>query len=214
VADAFIVHEPCVGLHGAIYWRQGVPEAEGLLGRLHVQYPSRPILGTVGFDFPWKNYTLLAQLTAKYGWGLQICVPEITKERQAELEAINPWTQFALNLPTREVIATLAECDATAFLYVCANSGTSAAIRLGIAARKPLIAFSTCRQFRDLLLDPFGSVAISWATTVEEVEIRLRTTNLSRFDTCVTALAEQDSWRHLGRQYANLYRVMATGGRV
>ena len=36
------------------------------------------------------------------------------------------------------MVAALSVCTATAFLYECHNSGTSGAIRLGIAALKPV----------------------------------------------------------------------------
>ncbi len=52
----------------------------------------------------------------------------------------------------RSVVAWLTACDATAFLYLNANTGTSGAIRMGIAARRPMLATDpdVCRQFRDL----------------------------------------------------------------
>lgn len=205
LADAFVVHEPCLGLEKAIYWRMGIP-AFPLDVHFLAPNPARPVLGTIGFDFGWKSWERLADVTARNGWALSIFTPAMTPEHYAELTAINPHTSVHIGISTDKAIRGLHDCDATAFTNVCGNSGQSAAILVGLAARKPLIAFETCRQYRALLADDLGNRAITWCNSFEEVAVSLTTVNLGRFDTGIVALAEQESWGHLGQKYAHLFR--------
>lgn len=212
VADAFVVHEPCEDLPGAIYWRQGIPAA-GKRGTAPRESPV-PWLGTVGFPFPWKNYDLLAEATAIAGWGLLLLAPTATREDVDRWRALNPqiivYPEF---LPAWEVVYRLGECDATAFLYNCHNTGTSGAIRQGIAARKPVIASrfdeycTSGRQFRDLALDNLAQRVITWINPdLQQVVDALVTTRIAPLDAGIVALAEQDSWAKLGHKYAQLMR--------
>lgn len=188
VADAFVVHEPCKDLPKAHYWRQGIPGRQLPYAYLETR---RPIVGTVGFDFPWKNFSLLAEAAALAGWSHEI---------------IGGTDQF---LPREDVVARLSGCDATAFLYNCHNTGTSGAIRQGIAARKPVIAsrFPFGRQFRDLQEDDLGNRVITWVEpTLEQVVEALSRVKIAPLDAGMVRLAERDSWARLGQKYAQLYR--------
>lgn len=236
VASSVIVHEPVEGLK-AIYWRQGVPAAatapadyggrstffmgdawqdgEGpgtqLLHRPNWKaFPQQPVLGSVGFNFPWKNFDKLAQITGEEGWALVLLSNNATEEDEQRWRALNSSILVVRKfLPQNQVINYLAGCDATAFMYECANTGTSAAIRQGIAARKPVIALSTCRQFRDL----WGQQAITWVEGWASLRGVLRgNTRLplqtGRIDLEVAALAHQESWTALGENYAQLYHML------
>lgn len=202
-ADAFIVHEPVADLPDAIYWRQGIPEPE----EPKLNCNARPVVGTCGFDFPWKNYELLAKSSFEAGWAVLFVGGNITEERQRVLEDCNPHVQFIQGfVDRREIVAYLAACDATAFLYLCANTGTSAAIRLGIAARRPMLATSpaACRQFRDLKGLKSG---ITWLDDLSPWNVTAQLGWLTiAHDHRMHRLAEQDSWRRLGGKYAQLYR--------
>jgi hypothetical protein len=201
-ADAFIVHEPCQGLEKAIYWRMGVPVYEG--APFYAGYNlSRPVLGTVGFDFGWKNYDRLAEITAEIGWAFSIVAPEMSEARQAQLRAKNYFTEFHLGIEDPGPIAYLRGCDATAFMYTCGNSGQSAAILQGIAARKPVYALDTCRQFRALRRDGWG---IRWTGSFEELRERLLLDPIPRLDPQIVRLADQESWTRLGHKHAALYQ--------
>jgi hypothetical protein len=217
VADLFIIHEPAEDLPGAIYLRQGVPAAPGghqpyfpsvLKFRA---YHGQPTVGSLGFPFPWKNYDLLAEASFLAGWALILLAPNATPEQIAGWRSRNPHSFIESGFTERrEAVATLAACDATAFLYANANTGTSAAIRQGIAARKPVIATSAggCRQFRDLYLDPVGREAIMWMSslTVEGVAANLMAVTPAPFDAPTVRLAHQDRWALRGQQIAALLR--------
>jgi hypothetical protein len=207
VADAFIVHEPCQGLEKAIYWRMGVPVYEG--APFYAGWrQSRPVLGTVGFDFGWKNYDRLAEITAEIGWALTIVAPEMSEARQEQLWEKNPHTEFHLGTEDPMPIAYLRGCDATAFMYTCGNSGQSAAILQGIAARKPVYALRTCRQFRSLYPIVQGDQwqVIHWVDSFENLRERLIGDSLVRLDPRVVRLADQESWTRLGHKHAALYQ--------
>lgn len=216
---AMVVHEPCdLQSHPKVhYWRQAVPErscrdaAEPFNNKLDGW---RPTLGTLGFDFPWKNYDLLAQVTNELGWNLRI-VGQVSNDRRAELSALNPRIHFDGFVDPNYAVAALEQCDANAFLYSCANSGTSGAIRLGIAAGRPLIATDGCRQFRDL-----GALAVSgiyWApATAEELGMFLINSvgvcsGPHGYEMDVVHFAHQERWPLLGEKYAALYREAANG---
>lgn len=236
-ASSVVVHEPVAGLK-AIYWRQGVPAPAQLPanyaldpftwldghGMLHdarmghpdrwKAYPQQPVLGTVGFDFPWKNFDRLCQLTREIGWAIVILSNNATPEREAQWKAMNPDSLIIREyLPTPVLVNYLAGCDATAFPYECANTGTSGAIRLGIAALKPVLAFKGCRQFRDLV--EHGDQLL-WCEDWDHLR-HLLSLCLSHkgSDPDTFEAAHRDSWTTLGASYSRLYRMLTrTGGSV
>ena len=210
-ADATVVHEPCDDLpeEKVHYWRMGVPGWQ----RAQEIYPrdARPVLGTIGFPFGWKCQSTLIEIAAAAGWTSLLIAPGASVEQVQAWLAIDPeMTVCADFLPRHEAISLLAGCDATAFLYAGANTGQSGAICLGIAARKPVLAFATNRQFRALYDDPLGRQTIRWCQDFEDVARGLRLVPLQRCDPGMVALAEQDSWARLGADYATLYRALAS----
>ncbi len=210
-ADVAIVHEPCEDLTGEIYyWRMGVPgwaNPRAYDRSLNSWCGRRPILGTVGFPFPWKNFDELARVTRLNDWAFLV-VGEVGAADRMRLEAINPHSSFTGWQHRIEVEKYLSGCDATAFCYTCANTGQSGAVLQGIAARKPVLAFSprVCRQFRALYTDELGNEAIWWADSFREISQDLRRLALGHVDPGIVALAEQESWEHLGAKYADLFR--------
>jgi hypothetical protein len=220
-ANAFIVHEPCYGLQeipSVIYWRMGVPswrspyhfgEGSGATLGVFKGWRDQPVLGTVGFPFPWKNYERLCDVTREAGWALLLIAPGATAEQMANWRARQPdLCVIARFEPRAEVVSLLAGCDATAFCYTCANSGQSGAVLQGIAARKPVFALHTCRQNRALYLDDLGRAAICWSETFEQFRWQVMRTPIARVYAPSVALAEQDSWAKLGQKYAQLYRTL------
>ena len=225
---AMVVHEPCdlEEFPKVHYWRQACPERSccAPLPFNNQLEGWRPTLGTLGFDFPWKNYDRLARVTGELGWNLRI-VGQVTEERQAVLRELNPRIHFDGYVPTHMAVANLESCDATAFLYDCANSGTSAAIRLGIAAGRPLIATAGCRQFRDLrALDQAPAAeeprltGITWIEpTAKALDYVLSGWTMSMlpkyrgYDPALIALAHRERWPLLGAKYAALYAEAIRG---
>lgn len=206
VADAFVIHEPAEDLPKARYIRMGVPD---WTGAYQFDTKRRPMLGTIGFPFGWKNYDALARITAECGWDLLLLAPTATKKQEADWKALNPRVSVSTTFLPRELaIEWLAGCDATAFAYVCHNGGQSAAILQGIAARKPVIALKTCRQFRSLYEDPIGRATIRWAETFDDIAAHLRNVRIQRVDPGIVALAEQESWTRVGQKYIDLYREL------
>lgn len=212
--DAMVVHEPFddLPIEKVHYWRMGVPAWSGAWA--FDQSPGswaqgRPILGSIGFPFPWKNYDELARVTHAQGWALLLIAPGATPEQVQVWTALNPCLKVLTTFPQRAVAgAYLGGCDATAFCYTCANTGQSAAIYQGIAARKPLLAFRSCRQFRALYEDPLARQQITWCDSFAEVERLLRVLPIERVNPGMLALAEQESWRIRGYQYAGLFRSL------
>ena len=214
-----VIHEPVahpvVGdaiLGGKLhYWRQGVPDPP-IDGQVH--NTRVPLLGTIGFPFPWKNYDLLVAATREAGWGLEVISPTVPDGWDVDhaggtirlRDPLFDHVRLRLDATDGVAIEGLGACDATAFLYTCANSGTSGAIRFGLAVGKPLLANPDCRQFRDLLTDD-GAVGITWtAPTYEAVVQTLRTLTLQRLAPGICYLRHRDSWRQLAPKYAGLYR--------
>src|SRR5262245_44061033 len=160
IASAVVVHDPVADVTTAHAWRQGVPagaqmpatykrqlgfagwmDGKGMLyERPWKASDQQPVLGTMGFNFPWKNYDRLADETAVAGWALVICCTNATEEDATRWKEKNPYTLVVPGyLDTPTIVNYLAGCDATAFMYECQNNGTSGAVRMGLAARKPVI---------------------------------------------------------------------------
>lgn len=210
IADAFIVHEPVEDLPGAIHWRHGVPAVQ-LPSRIYDRN-ERPIIGSAGFNFGWKNYDLLCEAAALVGWRVLLIGPNFTF---ADVKRWQQWqptvvTPVLNEMPTqKEVVAYLSACDATAFLHNNANTGVSGSVRFGIAARKPCLLMDDCRQFRDLMFDPGLRECFSWTKyhteTIAEDIARLPSV---RFDHGLCAVAERDSYVYVGEKYAALFKEM------
>lgn len=195
VANHVVIHEPMqLTSHGPwTYLRQPIPTAT-LSPMQHLPLT----VGSVGFDFPWKNFPVLRDTADRAGWRVDIFGGD------------NDWVQ-------RDVaIARLAGCHATAFLYQTGNSGTSAAIRLGLATRRPVIAFP-CRQFRDLCEadEPEVRDAVLWVRSEEELLTTLERLAKDAGGWCVISdrvawLAKHDSWANGSEVYYQIYeRVLS-----
>lgn len=201
-ADAFIVHEPCLDLQRALFWRMGIPATRGD-GLETSMGDERLVLGTLGFDFPWKNFDRLAEITAEVGWGLLVVTPQMAEDHQLALKSRNPWTEILTGADSEAALLYLRGCDATAVMYTCGNSGQSGAITNCIAARKPVYALETCRQFRAY---QWTNEKLRWVQSFEQLRERLVEDQFPRLDPFMVDLAERDSWTKLGAKYAQLYR--------
>lgn len=216
LADAFVVHEPCEGLPRQILIRQGIPAAASLrlweLDKGHWrQYPDQPVLGTAGFNFPWKLYDELAVTTAAAGWAFLLCANNATDADEKRWKQANPHTRVVRGFqPTEAIVSALAACDATAVMYRCANSGTSGAIRLCLAARKPLFV-SPCRQWNDLKraeAEEWGVSVLREVADCTALIPALTQCPIQRVDPAVVFAAAKDSWVNQGRRYAEIFRSL------
>lgn len=209
-ADALIIHEPVEGLDGAnVYFlRQGVTRRVDVFPVIS-EGCSRPIVGSCGFPFPWKGFDALARASAAADWALLLLVPQATVEDRERWQALNPNCEIIPQwLPREEIVQRLSQCQATAWLYSGGGSGTSGAIRLGLAARRPLIAYRN-RQFRDLAQE-----RLLWANDEEGVYWHLtllRDFDVSKRDEAiryVSEIADRDSWANVARKYLEIYKSL------
>lgn len=207
-ADALVVHELVEGLK-AFYLRQPVPDCTP------APMVHEPVLGLVGFAFPWKGFETAIQAARIAGWNVQLFSNDITPEKAEALQALHPGGLEIVPgwLPTEVLVHLLSLCRATAFLYSTGNSGTSGAIRLGFAARRPVIATTGCRQFRDLRDIPWLADAIRWtdgsATAVADAlqDLACMPTYYRRQTELVVEAAKLESWGYGGHAYWAIYQV-------
>lgn len=144
--DRVVVHEQTT--EGFEHVPMGLPEVQ-----LEEQVIENRI-GTAGFPFPWKGFHQVAQAAKKLDMGCLVVAPKsdhcdtdvmehFVRDAQPDTEYIKDW------LLQEDVIRKLAKCKVNVFAYDGANSGISGAVRMGLAARRPLVV-TRCRQFRDL----------------------------------------------------------------
>ena len=168
-SDVTILHEPTndLPLEKIRYWRMGVPAAclnpyhfdardnwlggDGKPDLFFKSYRNQPVVGSIGFPYPWKCFDQLVETAASVGWGVMLIAPHATDAQVTAWKAMCPDIYVRTDFVPQDIaLKLLSACDATAFTYVCHNAGQSGAILQGIATRKPVIAFHTCRQFRSL----------------------------------------------------------------
>jgi len=213
VADAFVVHEPVEDLAGALYWRMGISELplNSIRPVGFKQWAEQPVLGTIGFPFGWKVQIEAAKIAARAGWAFLCICPTADDSYVSALREANRHSYIRTDfVEHEEALSLLSGCDATSFCYVTNGAGQSGAITLGIAARKPTFALSTCRQMRSWYLDPLGRQAIRWCETFEEFYAGLiRVPLTTRSDALTVALAEQNGWSRWGERITALLKDRA-----
>lgn len=213
-SDYFVLHEPFDDLpsNGA-YIRQGVPDWQDPFWRFQtlrnqmvrdgLWWGEQPVVGSVGLSLGYRNLDVLCQAAAIAGWGTLLLTPKATEDDEFRWKELNPATAVIRDFIARgDVVSYLAGCDATAFLLVTNNAGTSGSVRQGLAARKPLLALKT-RQLRDLENDKM----IRWQDDGSPLGIAVALSRLpAGQDRGIVYLAERDSWRNAGEQYAAILR--------
>jgi len=224
-ADLLIIHEKVEGLEGPRVWqmRQPIPEAppavksgEAWLRRLKgIQW--KHYVGSVGFNLLHKGFPTLVDGARRAGWGCRLIVPGITVEEAEDLQRIHPEGLELMTgwRPRGHVIAALATCDMLGFPYVTGGSGTSGALRLGIAARRPVFTSpkGVNRQTLDLPED-------HWVMRVDPspqgIEEALRgwadpKREFDRWANEAGILAEMDGWEPMGWELARRYVGLVRG---
>ncbi len=230
MANYLVVHEPVEGLVAGGALMRGDFRRRGLGGGPVVKFLRQPVpayletvppeprtLGLFGFDFPWKGFEVAIQAAKKLGWRVKVISPNLTSVRIVELDTLYPGGLdiFFGWLDTATVVRVLSGCWATAFPYATGNSGTSGAVRLGIAAKRPLLLSppEVCRQFRDLSLSWDAGRLVTWVPPVVEAiaaELKLLEDNdLWKVATeAVMRLASLDSWDRAVWTYIVMYNTL------
>lgn len=153
-----VVHEKAPD--GSIFIPMGVPEVD-LSNELQVGTFFMRI-GTVGFPFPWKSLPEVAAACKILGLACSIIAPETchANTHAVEQQVKSQWHLVDYDKswqPFDAVVKKLNQNAVNVFAYNTAGRGpyidvgTSSAVRMGLAARRPVVVTRTCRQFRDLL---------------------------------------------------------------
>jgi glycosyltransferase involved in cell wall biosynthesis len=192
-------------------------------GFIHIPQPviSSPVLNdfanykyavTAGFPLPWKGFELLAQATSilvkkEVLAGARFIGPRnphcdtfsvmnTVKHFLPEADYITEWYEQS------EVIRLMQECPVSVFPYADCKPGISSAVRLGLAARRPIV-LSRCRQFRDLF---------DYEDEIEFVDGTLSPESLARAITKALEsgkypkrVLEDMSWTKAAQMYKDIY---------
>lgn len=200
LCDAVVVHEETTD--GFWHIPHGVPEFS--------RWPSsyKKCLGMAGFPFNWKGFHPAAQAAAMVGLGFKAIMPrsdhvdvepmvKVVKETVPDAEIITDY------LPEHEVIRQLAECMIVAFPYMGGATGISGAVRMGIAAQRPLVV-TRDRQFRDLFKyeDEIYFVQDSLAETVKQAYNDFE----MGCESIPCKVYEETRWSKVGEMYVDVYR--------
>lgn len=144
--DKVVVHEPT---NGFVHIPHGIPEVK--------LDPYRAIfnrLGIAGFPFNWKGFHPAAKVAAALKMDYMAIMPRSPHADTAPMEqairnevphanVITDW------LPEESVIKLLASNVVNTFPYRGDNAGISGAVRMGLAAQRPIV-LTRDRQFNDL----------------------------------------------------------------
>jgi hypothetical protein len=167
-------------------------------------------IGTAGFPFNWKGFHPLAIACQRFGFQFRCIMPEsrhvdIEPMRKVILEA-NPSAEIITDwLPEREVIQKLHDCHVNVFAYEGGNLGISGAVRLGIAAKRPLV-ISKCRQFRDLIEDYSDEVIILEEYSVEGIIAAIGKAIGSK--RIPDRIIRDMNWKVVGEKYVQVFKEL------
>lgn len=147
--DAVVVHQKTVDgfIHIPVgIWDMPLP-----------QQPITDFIGVVGFPFDYKNYPVAARVARTCGARLLAFLPEAVhgdvRKVVGEIQRYCPNASIRTDfVPQAEIIQAFSQCLFTMFPYSHTGSGIGGSVRLGIAARRPVVISNVVR-FGDLLED-------------------------------------------------------------
>ncbi|MDE2101318.1 MAG: hypothetical protein KGL39_28990 [Patescibacteria group bacterium] len=169
----------------------------------------RDVAGEAGFPMSHKGFWTTAKAAQVCGLGMLAVMP---RSRHADadgmanalFEANTIGVEAVLDyLPEDAVARRLAECRVVCFPYHGAPGGISGAVRMGLAARRPLV-ITECRQFRDLLEGYRDEVFVAASTSVGDVAEKVREA-MNDSARVPSRMVEDMSWHRCGKMYADLY---------
>ena len=156
-ADVVVGHEE-MEFEGTGVRYQSIPHGIVEVEELPAIYPT-PCIGTAGFPFPWKRFDVVAEAAKKFNTRCRMIAPRSDQlDTDLFMEGIaghiGPLANIYRSwLPAQQVVSMLAECWANIFWFTSYSPedqlGQSGSVRLGIAARRPVI-ISTHRKLRTL----------------------------------------------------------------
>jgi glycosyltransferase involved in cell wall biosynthesis len=165
------------------------------------------LVGTVGFPFPWKGFDIVAQATAKLDLMCLVIAPDsphwdtyavakYLREQNPNLSVNTAWNS------QEDVVEMLSQCAVNVFAYSGHPAGISGAVKLGVAAQRPLV-ISTCRQFRDMLEyypeEVYVADPLSVDTVVEQIQLALYTRKFP------VRMLQENAWPVVASMYRNVY---------
>lgn len=130
---------------------------DGILDNGHKVEDGKDFIGIVGFPFDYKNYPLCARIAQTLGAKLFAFIPESNhidyRPVMYQLQLLNPGCTVITDLRDQEfIIKTFSTCLFTMFPYAHTGSGIGGSVRLGIAAKRPVLISNVVR-FDDLRTD-------------------------------------------------------------
>jgi hypothetical protein len=186
-------------------WRwvpHGIPTADT---RRHDIIPKKT-LGCAGVPFEGKGHMEAVDVAAGAGWGVNLGIPDNPHTTPGMADYLRTlclhndvdctiYTDWA---PEWEVILRLADSAVQCFYYTRPANGTSGAVRMGLATRRPTIV-SRHSQFEDIIETGYVNVADSIAEAVEMVV---------NYEDLVTPGALCDAWSYweTSKMYLELYK--------
>lgn len=204
--DRVLVHEKTQDSGNFVYMPHGIPEVP-----VSENHGKKASIGIAGFPFPWKGFHPTALVANKYGLGCLAIMPKsdhvdtgpmekVVRESNHLAEVLTDW------MPASEVVRRLSECLLLAFPYGGGLSGISGAVRLGLAAKRPIV-LSRCRQFRDLFdyEDEIYFADEGLEQAVAQVLSDLEN-GIAKIPNC---LLDDMAWSKVGQMHRQVYESLA-----
>jgi glycosyltransferase involved in cell wall biosynthesis len=197
--DRVVVHEKTTD--GFTQIPMGVPE-----------YPNLPYVkifsaGTAGFPFPWKGFHALAQALPEYK--LLFVGPESghvdTFAMKSVIERDNKNAVYLTRWMDGQAVShQLATCECSVFFYEGGNYGISGAVRMGLAAGRPVL-LTRNRQFRDLFDYEDELYFIPLHSSVVDIRKAVQQVLEDKHPKKPKRILEDMGWSKVGQQYKALY---------
>ena len=166
-------------------------------------------IGTFGIPFPKKGFHQVCQAAQILGKTACVTAPA-TRHFDTEimkrvcLEA-NPFCNYQTNwMPQEDVITILSFHEVNVFAYNGNDLGISAAVRLGLAAQRPIV-LTRDRQFRDLFAYE------DEITFVDSNDPQVLAEGISQAiakGIVPKRVVEDMSWKKVGEKYLTLYKSL------